>query len=343
MFTNYLQYAEPKPITQASGDPIFAIGEGKVNVEVFNGEGWTQAVLHDVFLAPALQYNLFSVRYTVRTQGFRYCEQGQHMIMMKDDKVAIIGRDYDGLMLAAIRFPNFSANVMHDAELWHQRLAHVNYKTIELMRKQGLLAGQKQIMPFCESCALGKSHKQSYPYIGSRQAEVGQLSHIDLCETKCLSIKGQKYMLLCKDDHSGYDIGFFTVDKRAETILTCIKVLVNHVKLYFKTDLLCLRSDNGGEFVNALMKEYLFSRGIRHQTIEPQCPQSAGYIERENRSVMELARTMIIDSRLPLTLWAEAAATAIYIRNRTPKRRLDQKSPYQVVFKKRPNLSFIRV
>nr|GFC77436.1 hypothetical protein [Tanacetum cinerariifolium] len=73
-----------------------------------------------------------------------------------------------------------------------------------------------------------------------------------------------------------------------------------------------VRTDNGMEFVNHTMTEYYERIGIFHQKTVPRTPQQNGVVERRNRTLVEAARTMLIFSKAPMFLWAEAMATAVF-------------------------------
>lgn len=78
-----------------------------------------------------------------------------------------------------------------------------------------------------------------------------------------------------------------------------------------------LRSDNGREFCNWQMNEYLVAHGIKKENTAPYTPQQNGKAERDNRTIVESARTMLYAKGLSLNLWAEAINTAVYVLNRT--------------------------
>ena len=88
-----------------------------------------------------------------------------------------------------------------------------------------------------------------------------------------------------------------------------------------------LRSDNGGEYLSKEFDEYLTSEGILHQTSVPGSPQQNGLAERFNRTLMEMARSMIHGANLPKTLWGEAVHAANYLKNRCPHKGLKETSP----------------
>ncbi|GJR36191.1 retrovirus-related pol polyprotein from transposon TNT 1-94 [Tanacetum coccineum] len=104
-----------------------------------------------------------------------------------------------------------------------------------------------------------------------------------------------------------------------------------------------IRTDNGTEFVNQVMSEYYEGVGIFHQKSVPRTPQQNGVVERRNRTLVEAARTMMIFSKAPMFLWAEAVATACYTQNRSLIHTRHNKTPYELVHDKKPDLTFFRV
>ncbi|GJS81007.1 retrovirus-related pol polyprotein from transposon TNT 1-94 [Tanacetum coccineum] len=104
-----------------------------------------------------------------------------------------------------------------------------------------------------------------------------------------------------------------------------------------------LNFDNGTEFVNQTLREWYENIGNSHQTSVARTPQQNGVVERRNRTLVEAARTMIIFSKAPLFLWAEAINTAYYTQNRSLIRLRYNKTPYELMQDKKPDLSFFHV
>jgi len=103
-----------------------------------------------------------------------------------------------------------------------------------------------------------------------------------------------------------------------------------------------LRTDNGGEYISNEFKDYLKSRGIRHELTVPYTPEQNGVAERLNRTLVEAARSMMSHSGLSNAYWAEAVATAAYLRNRSVTTATD-KTPYERWYGRKPDLSNLRV
>ncbi|GJS21391.1 retrovirus-related pol polyprotein from transposon TNT 1-94 [Tanacetum coccineum] len=102
-----------------------------------------------------------------------------------------------------------------------------------------------------------------------------------------------------------------------------------------------IRTDNGTELVNQTLREYYEKFGISHETSVARSPQQNGVVERRNRTLIEVARTMLIYEKAPLFLWAEAVASACYTQNRSIIRLYHGKTSYELLHDKIPNLSFL--
>ena len=103
-----------------------------------------------------------------------------------------------------------------------------------------------------------------------------------------------------------------------------------------------LRSDNGTEYLNHNLGDFLKSKGVLHQTTTRYTPEQNGAAERLNRTILERVRAMLEDSGMPKEYWAEAACTAGYIRNRSPASGRD-KTPWELFFGKKPDVSCMRI
>nr|GEW66231.1 retrovirus-related Pol polyprotein from transposon TNT 1-94 [Tanacetum cinerariifolium] len=156
--------------------------------------------------------------------------------------------------------------------LWHQRLSHLNFDTINDLAKNYLVSCLLKFKyhkeHLCPSCEQGKSKRASHlpkPVPNSRQRL--HLFYMDLCgPMRISSINGERYVLVIMDDYSRY---------------TWSTVII-------------IRTDNGTEFKNQVLKEYFDSVDISHQVSSVRTPQQNRVVERRNRTLVEAARTMLI-------------------------------------------------
>ncbi|GJW62126.1 putative ribonuclease H-like domain-containing protein [Tanacetum coccineum] len=127
----------------------------------------------------------------------------------------------------------------------------------------------------------------------------------DLCgPMRVASINGKKLILVIVDDYSRYTWVYFLHSK--DETLEIIKKFIAQAQLNYKAKVCKIRTDNGTEFKNATLKAHYEKLGIMQQFSTARTPQQNGVVERRNRTLVEAARTMLIFSRLPEFLWAEA-------------------------------------
>ena len=104
----------------------------------------------------------------------------------------------------------------------------------------------------------------------------------------------------------------------------------------YDTTILAIRSDNGSEFKNYTMDDFLCGEGIQHQYSAAYTPQQNGVAERKNRTLIEMARTMMAEFKSPYNFWAEAINTACHLSNRVFLRPMSGKTPYELLVGKNP-------
>ncbi|CAD7082972.1 unnamed protein product [Hermetia illucens] len=195
---------------------------------------------------------------------------------------------------------------------------------------------------FCESCAFGKAHRLSFKKNETnRKTKPGEYIHSDVCGPfSTESIGGTRFCIIFKDDASGFRYVYFM--KHKSDVFDIFQKYEKLINNKFGKPMKILRTDNGREYCNFEMKRYLEARGIEMVNTAPYTPQQNGKAERDNRTIIESARTMITAKKLPLSLWAEAVGTAVTVLNRvlaTGK----EKTPYVIWFGKTPDVSHFRV
>ncbi|GKC13189.1 retrovirus-related pol polyprotein from transposon TNT 1-94, partial [Tanacetum coccineum] len=188
--------------------------------------------------------------------------------------------------------------------LWHRRLSQLNF---------------------------GKSKKSSHqPKAEDTNQEKLYLLHMDLCgPMRVASINGKRCILVIVDDYSRFTwVRFLRTKYEApEAIIKCIK----NIQVRLNAIVRNVRTDNGTEFVNQTLREFYENVGISHQTSIVCTPQQNGVVERRNRTLVEAACIMLIFSKAPLFLWAEAINTVCYTQNRSIIRRQYNKTPYELM------------
>ncbi|GJY73494.1 putative ribonuclease H-like domain-containing protein [Tanacetum coccineum] len=233
-----------------------------------------------------------------------------------------------------------------ESNKWHRRLGHVNFKNLNKLVKGNLVRGLPskifQNDHTCVACQKGKQHKASCKAKSvSSISHSLQLLHMDLFgPTSVRSLNHKTYCLVITDDFSRFSWVFFlrTKDETSGILKDFIRQIENQLNQKVKT----IRCDNGTEFKNKDVIEFCGSKGIKREYSNARTPQQNGVAERKNRTLIEAARTMLADSFLPNTFWAEAVSTACYVLNRVLVTKPHNKTPYELLTSKIPIISYIR-
>ncbi|GJR21441.1 putative ribonuclease H-like domain-containing protein [Tanacetum coccineum] len=234
-----------------------------------------------------------------------------------------------------------------ESTTWHRRMAHVNFKNMNKLAKHGLVIGLPSKLftneHNCVACNKGKQHKASYKAISavSTISAPLQLLHMDLFgPTSIRSIDHKYYSLVVTDDFSRFTWVFFlgTKDETYGILKDFITFIENQITQKVKA----IRCDNGTEFKNSKLIELCRSKGIRRDYSNARTPQQNGVAERKNRTLIEAARTMLADSKLPTMFWTEAVSTACYVLNRVLVTKPHNKTPYELVSGKVPNIRHLK-
>ncbi|GJU11941.1 ribonuclease H-like domain-containing protein [Tanacetum coccineum] len=233
-----------------------------------------------------------------------------------------------------------------ESKLWHRRLGHINFKNLNKLVKGNLVRGLPSKVfrhdHTCVACQKGKQHRASCKAKLERIiTEPLHTLHMDLFgPTSVKSINHASYCLVITDDCTRFSWVFFlaTKDETSGILQNFIRQIENQLNHRVKI----IRSDNGTEFKNRDMLEFCGNKGIKQEYSNARTPQQNGVAERMNMTLIEAARTMLADSLLPTTFWAEAVNTACYIFNRVRVTKPQNKTPYELLFGHKPMISYIR-
>ncbi|KAJ9563127.1 hypothetical protein OSB04_008287 [Centaurea solstitialis] len=326
-------------------------GKGKISMDKMSFE--------DVFYVEQLRYNLLSVSQVCDKKFGVFFTDSKCLILAPgfkiDENLVLLRtpRKDNVYCLDLERIPsNQSLNCLfskasHDeSNLWHRRMCHMNFKNMNKLVKNNLVRGLPRKEFFCNdncvACLKGKQHKSSHKSkeVNSISSSL-QLIHMDLFgPTNVMSIGKKSYCLVIVDDFSRFTWVYFlkTKDETSGLIKSFVTIVENQSNLKVKV----IRSDNGTEFKNSDINSFCDEKGIEKQYSAPRTPQHNGVAERRNRTLIEAARSLLADSKLPITFWAEAVNTACYVQNRTLVVKSQGKTPYEIFKKKKPFIGFFK-
>ncbi|GJT34970.1 putative ribonuclease H-like domain-containing protein [Tanacetum coccineum] len=220
----------------------------------------------------------------------------------------------------------------HESNMWHKRLGHVNFNTMNKLVRGNLVRGLPSKIfendHSCVACQKGKQHKDSYKTkLVSSISQPLQMLHIDLFgPTSIRSLNHKTYCLVVTDDFSRFS-WVFCLHTKDETS-GILKKFITEIENQLNHKVKVIRCDNGTEFKNREMNEFCKSKGIKREFSNARTPQQNGVAERKNRTLIEAARTMLADLLLPVTFLVETVNTACYVLNRALVTKPQNKTPY---------------
>ncbi|GJR70701.1 retrovirus-related pol polyprotein from transposon TNT 1-94 [Tanacetum coccineum] len=233
------------------------------------------------------------------------------------------------------------------AWLWHRRLSHLNFDYITLLSKKDIVTGLPKLKyvkdQLCSSCEMSKAKRSSFKskVVPSSKGRLNLL-HMDLCgPMRVASINGKKYILVIVDDYSRYTWTLFLRSK--DETPEVLKDFLTMIQRNLQAQVISVRTDRGTEFLNKTLHAYFKEEGIEHQTSTPRTPKQNDVVKRRNRTLVEAARTMLSASKLPLSFWAEAVATACYTQNRSIIISTHGKTAYHIINDRKPLIKHLHI
>ena len=325
-----------------------AEGMGNVRVILNNGKA---ALIQNVWYVPGMKSNLMSVGQLIE-KGFS--------VTMKDNLLKLYDRNQKLIMESEQgRNRTFKVNVKtadseclsatsveKDSELWHRRFGHLNFRSLGHLKSKNLVHGIPTIKKpekSCKVCMEGKQPRLSFASgVAPRAKHALGVVHSDVCGPfPVASIGGNKYFVSFVDE--------FTRMTWVSLIKFKHEVFAEFQKFKVKAEkqsgqkLKILRTDGGGEFNSNEFKTFCEENGIEHEVTAPYTPQHNGLAERRNRTLLDMVRSMLKEKKLPHNLWGEAVATACYVLNRCPTKKLKEIVPIQKWTGDKQSVSHLKV
>ncbi|KAI3730698.1 hypothetical protein L1987_61872 [Smallanthus sonchifolius] len=304
-----------------------------------------QVILSDVFVVPEYYVNLMSV-YKLTRDNKLCVVFDEHQCSIQDlytKKTLVTGSQIDGLYLCGdvSNSSKVCFNSFNVSDLWHSRLGHPSEHVLTVLKNRLKIEKIGHIMP-CDVCHRAKQHREPFPLSDHKSSAVGELVHLDVWGPyKVQSREGYKYFLTIVDDYTR-SVWVYLLKNKSEVFFS-IEIFCTMIKTQFDRHVKVFRSDNGTEFVNNQMSDFVKKNGIIHQTSCAHTPQQNDIVERKHRHLLNVARTLLFQSGVPLGFWSDCVLTAAYLINRTPSSILNGKSPYELMFNFQPSLNHLRV
>lgn len=336
LFESFEEHIEM--ISLAGENKIEAKGRGSVRIAECN------VLLNDVLFVPELQCNFISVGKVAAKDIVKFNAR-EARILDSNGKTVLTAKKVGDLFLYASGKMNLFFMNESESLKWHYRYGHLNVASLRQLSDENLVHGMKLKFPNeinCAVCLKSKCTTKPFTHSQNRASNLLEIIHTDICgPVNKDSIGGARYILTFIDDRSRFVFVYFLKNK--DETFEKFREFKTMVECQTGKKIKVLRSDNGTEFVNNNFDTYLKQHGIVRQLTVPYTPQQNGVAERFNRTLVEMARSMLVASNLDESLWAEAVNTAAYLRNRAPTRALDNSTPYEVWFNRKPVVKHLKI
>jgi len=317
--------------------------------DVGNG---TSPLIENVFLVDNLKHNLLSIS-QLCDKGYRVIFESSKCLIENvcNNEVVFFGDRSENVYtidIEKLTCKNQCLSALNDDSwLWHRRLGHASMHLLSKLSKKEVVRGLPNL-PFqkdkiCDACQFGKQVRSFFKSI----LEISttrplQLLHMDLFgPSRTTSLGGKHYAFVIVDDFSRYTWVIFlaTKEEALKTFSYFCKRVQNEQGYLITT----IKSDHGGEFDNDAFEILCNENGYKHNFSAPRTPQQNGVVERKNRILQEMARSMLNENGLPKYFWAEAVNTSCHIVNRVLIRPKMDKTPYELWKGRKPNIGYFRV
>lgn len=309
-------------------------GKGVVNISALCEKESRVIEFHNTLYVPDLRTNLISVSRII-DKGHNVVFRGQHAYVTDNENNIKMIADRRG-DLYYLRVKENSANiaVKNNTKIWdwHQRLGHLNrYDMVKLIRRKIMPhfnACDLQELSKCEICLKGKMTASPFTKRQDLSKELLQIVHSDVVGPfRCESTNRSKYFVTFIDDCSRWCEIYFL--RKKSGVFEAFKLYQALVERQTGCKIKNLQSDNGREYCNNEFSGYLARNGIVHRLTIAHTPQQNGVAERKNRTLLDMARCLLLQSNMPAHFWSEAVAMACYLRNRCPTNALHGAIPFE--------------
>src|ERR1700742_4070392 len=344
---------QSKPITAADKRIFHATGKGDMHIDLPNGNITTRILLKNVLYAPDMGLSIVSIS-RLAAAGYAALFRA-NFCRIFDQKQKLIGQvhvtpnglyrmDYETTASLATAGQNSMT-----VEEFHARMGHISMQAAERLVKEGLVEGVKLEKgggngKDCESCAYAKLARK--PIKKERQdppaENFGNEIHSDLWGPSPTETLGhRKYYSTFTDGHSRWTT--LELLRSKDETFQAYKNFEAWAETQHNAKIKRLWSNRGGEYLSDEFSQHLKSKGTERRLTTHDTPQHNGIAESLNRRLLERVRAMLHHSGLPKFLWGEAIIHAVWLKNRTSTRALENKTPFEVLTGNRPNLGGVPI
>ncbi|KAI5332974.1 hypothetical protein L3X38_023103 [Prunus dulcis] len=253
-------------------------------------------------------------------KGRKYIREVMYLPGLKENLLSVGQMDEHGcypVSFLAEKQLLMKTSFLQSTWIWHKRLGHLNFAGLKQLRDKEMVHGLPQLEEqsgVCERCQFGKQHRNAFPKDQAQRAsKVLELVHVDLCgPMRNESVARNRYFMLIIDDFTRMIWVYFLRNK--SEAFYCFKKFKSMTELQ-----------------------------TGHKLTMAYTPQQNGVVERKNRTVIEMAKSVLHEKGMPYFLWTEAVHTAIYLLYRCPTKALNNITPFEAYSGRKPGIAHLKV
>ena len=217
------------------------------------------------------------------------------------------------------------------AHVWHNRLGHLSDKRLDVLKNQlNCDISKSHDDTPCYICPLAKQRRLPFVSHNNMSQFPFDLIHCDIWGPYNVTAHfGHRYFLTLVDDCTRFTWVFLL--KQKSEVVTVIPKFFNMVATQFDKKIKEFRSDDAKELA---FTDFFNEKGILHQFSCVDRPQQNSVVERKHQHLLNVAHALYFQSRIPIQFWTECILTATFLINRTPSHLLNNKTPYELLYKK---------
>ncbi|CAJ2655081.1 unnamed protein product [Trifolium pratense] len=325
---------------------MMVVGKGNVKLRI----GGITQVITNVYYIPELKNNLLSIG-QLQEKGLT--------VVFKEDMCRVYHQER-GVIMQCKMTANRMYVIMVDVViptcfkvtnedvtyLWHCRYGYLSQKGLKILEQKNMVRGLPKLQDssnVCSDCMIGKQHREPFLKVSTRRATKRlQLIHADVFgPIKPESNSNKRYFLTFIDDFSRKTWVYFLSEK--SSVLEMFKKFKAMVEKETSDAICCLRTDRGGEFTSTDFNTFCSLHGIKRQLTVAYTPHQNGVVERKNRTIMNMVRSMLSGKGIPKKFWAEAVNWSVFVQNRSPTVAVKDMTPEEAWSGLKPAVHFFKV
>ena len=303
--------------------------------------------LSDVLYIPQFKFNLLSVSCLTKRLHCRLWfdefsggiqdPTRELMIGMGREVANLYFLDIESLSSPDISSPIIVASVS-SLDMWHKRLGHPSMSKLQTM--QNILDFRKQSKSDIHCKVWHLSKQKHLPFTSQNNLSGNPFDHLHIDTWGPFSVPthdGFRYFLTIVDDCSRATWVYLLKSK--SDVLTVFPNFIAMVETQFDRRVKAVRSDNAPELK---FTSFYNSKGIISYHSCPETPQQNSAVERKHQHILNVARSLLFQSHIPLSYWGDCILTAVHLINRLPAPILNDKSSFEKLTNKIPDYTQLK-